>query len=619
VLIGPVFTREALTAPRRPQLFVARALCVAVLLGLALTAWQVLVGSGELRGPGDLSRFGGAAFALLGPLVLTVAVLFSGLLAAASVSQEKSRGTLLLLLVTDLTSRELVLGRLLASLVTIGAACLAVVPFFLLLALVGGIEHARVGWAILVTVAGSLVAGSVGSLFALWREKPFPALALTALSLVLWLAAGEVIASGVLGPELLGVPAADAAALVSPWRAVAQATGGAVGGAPPTFADEVANRVSKGLAPRWAEPAVGFAVFAAVAVVAINALAIAMVRVWNPSRETQPASAATRLSPEAAPRDHAAAVDGVGIARGQTAEVHRIAGEARQVWDNPVLWREVRTWAYGKRVLVVKVAYLVIFAVCAAAVVKAAPVGGPASREPIHPAAAPMAPLLVVSLVLVNALAVTSLTGERDGKSLDLLLATDLTPRELLGGKLGGAFWNAREMILLPIALCGYLAYAGALDAWLLFLVVACLLILNAYAATLGLHAAMIYDSSRRAIGVSIGALLFLFLGVSICMRMMLALSDSFENQLASFLGFVAGGGVALFAALAWRNPSTAMGLATISAPLAVFYAITSFLLGDYSLVALAVALSFGFAVAAMLVPALSEFDIATGAAPTKE
>jgi ABC-type transport system involved in multi-copper enzyme maturation permease subunit len=615
VLIGPVFTREALTAPRRPQLYFARTLCVVTLLGLALTAWQVLVGSGELRGPGDLSRFGAAAFALLGPLVLTVAVLFSGLLAAASVSQEKSRGTLLLLLVTDLTSRELVLGRLLASLVTVGVSCAAVYPFFLILALVGGIEHARVGWAMLVTVAGSLVAGSIGSLFALWREKPFPALALTALTLVMWLAVGEVIASGVLGPSPMGVPAADAAALLSPWRAVAQATGVGVGGAPPAVA-------SAGLGAAAAlrvEPAIGFTVAAAIAIAAINALAIAMIRVWNPSRETQPASTAGALSPEAMPHHQAAPIEGIGVARGQTAEVHRIAGDARQVWDNPVLWREVRTWAYGKRVLVVKVAYLVIFAVCAAAVVKAAPVGAATSREPIHPAAAPMAPLLVVSLVLVNALAVTSLTGERDGKSLDLLLATDLTPRELLGGKLGGVFWNAREMILLPIALCCYLAYAGALDAWLLFLVVVCLLVLDAYAATLGLHAAMIYDSSRRAIGVSIGALLFLFLGVSICMRMMLALSDSFENQLASFLGFVAGGGVALFAALAWRNPSTAMGLATLSAPLAVFYAITSFLLGDYSLVALAVVMSFGFAVAAMLVPALSEFDIATGAAPTKD
>ncbi|MGL4511852.1 MAG: ABC transporter permease subunit [Lacipirellulaceae bacterium] len=614
VLIGPVFTREALTAPRRPQFFAARTLCVAALLGLALTAWQVLVGTGDLRGPGDLARFGSATFALLAPLVLTVAVLFSGLLTAAAVSQEKSRGTLVLLLITDLTNPELVLGRLLASLLGVAVSCLAVAPFFLLLALVGGIEHGQVLRAMLVTLAGALVAGSAGSMFGLWREKTFQALALTALAVALWLAVGEALAGGAFGSTVLGRPAPEAAAFFSPWRAIGDAVGSGVGPAPLPFdaadaASATASRISA---------TSGFCLAALAAVAALNAFAIAMVRVWNPSRETQTATAHGAAAVHA-PGADAAAAQAVGVARGQTAEVHRVAGRARPVWDNPVLWREVRTWAYGKRVLVVKAAYLAIFALCAAAVVGATPLGAPPSRDTIHPAATPMAPLLVVSLVLVNALAVTSLTGERDGKSLDLLLATDLSPRELLGGKLAGAFWNAREMIVLPLALCGYLAYAGALSPWLLLLVVVCLLVLDVYAATLGLHAAMIYASSRRAIGVSIGALLFLFLGVSTCMRMMLALSDSFENQLASFLGFVAGGGVALFAALAWRNPSTAMGLATLSAPLAVFYALTSFLLGDYSLVALATVLSFGFAVAAMLVPALAEFDIATGGAPSKD
>ncbi|CAN0447410.1 unnamed protein product, partial [Hapterophycus canaliculatus] len=40
----------------------------------------------------------------------------------------------------------------------------------------------------------------------------------------------------------------------------------------------------------------------------------------------------------------------------------------------------------------------------------------------------PVAALGVISLVLVNALAVTSITGERDGLALDLLLVTDLPP-----------------------------------------------------------------------------------------------------------------------------------------------------------------------------------------------
>ncbi|NIL96723.1 MAG: hypothetical protein GTO62_06180, partial [Planctomycetales bacterium] len=52
-----------------------------------------------------------------------------------------------------------------------------------------------------------------------------------------------------------------------------------------------------------------------------------------------------------------------------------------------------------------------------------------------------MAPLMVLSLVMINALGVTSITNERDGRALDLLLVTDLSPREFLFGKLAGVLY----------------------------------------------------------------------------------------------------------------------------------------------------------------------------------
>lgn len=617
MFVGPVFTREAITAPRRPQFFVTRVLLVATLLGLALTAWQVFVGTGDgadLAGPGDLARFGRTVFELLSPLVLTIAVLFSALFSAAAVSQEKSRGTLVLLLLTDLRNTELVLGRLLASLLTVLVATLAVIPFFLLLSLLGGVGHAQIGWAMAVTAAAALAAGSLGSTLALWREKTFQALALTAIGLVLWLALGEVVASGVLGETLFGVPAEAAAARISPWRALSAAMEPRLSPPPALLGVQDASTTAGSVG--WFV-AVGFGL-----AFVLNAISVAMVRVWNPSRELWTGAAPQSVSQEEQPLAAALAEPTeavvVGKARGQDAVVHKAGGKSREVWNNPILWREVRTWAYGKKVLAVKAAYLLIFVVCALAVVRA--INEPsAGRSAIPAAAAPMAPLLVVSLVLINALSVTSLTGERDGKSLDLLLATDLSPRELIVGKLGGSFWNSREMIVLPLALCGWLSWVGAIDSWELGVLVACVLVLDVFAAVLGLHAAMIYANSRKAIGVSVGTLLFLFLGVSTCMRMMLALSNTFDGQLASFLGFIVGGGLALYVALGWRNPSPAITLASFLSPLATFYAIVSFLLGSYSLVGLATVGTFGFATAAMLVPALAEFDIATGAQRGRE
>lgn len=589
MFIGPVFSREALTAPRRVRFYAVPCLFVATLLGLTLTAWQVLVGSQNVTNPGDLARFGAAAFSLLAPLQLMVCVLFSALLAAAAVSQEKDRKTLILLLLSDLTNSELVVGKLLASMLTVLLVIAAGVPFFLLLTTLGGVTYAQVARVTAVTVVASLAAGSLGSTVALWREKTFQALAVTALVIVLWLVGWEFVAGGGLNDVAEG--ASQWAAVASPWRAMQTAV-------EPAYVDAGVNRT-----------VISFLLFGGGVVALLNAIAVVMVRVWNPSREARPTSAAAEANDDAWLAEDEAERDARRL------QSHRAPGKPRKVWDNPILWREIRTWAYGKKILVVKLGYLVIFglaAVGAALANQDADAADPASAV-ISSSTTMLAPLFVLSVVLVNALSVTSLTNERDLKALDLLLATDLTPKELIFGKLGGVLYNAREMILLPMALCVYLWWTGSVGGENLVFLLIGLAVVNAFAAMLGLHAGMMYPNSRQAIGASIGTLLFLFFGVTTCMRMMLALSQSFEYQLAPFLGFMLGGGIALFAALAWRNPSSAMGLACFSAPFAVFYAIVSFLLGQYDWVFLATILTFGFATTAMLVPALSEFDVATG------
>ncbi len=290
----------------------------------------------------------------------------------------------------------------------------------------------------------------------------------------------------------------------------------------------------------------------------------------------------------------------------------------RRVWDNPVLWREVRTWAYGKRILVIRLAYWAVFVACAAVLVTQLSVHGSLDAA-IPPAAKPVVTLLVVGLILLNALAVTSLTNERDSRALDLLLVTDLSPKEIVFGKLGGAFYNAKEMILLPIALCLYLWFAGAISTENTVFFLCGIAVMNAFAAMLGIHMGMNYANSRTAIATSIGTLLFLFLGVATCMRIMLAFSNSFDYQFTTFLGFIAGGSVALYVVLNWRLRSPALNIVAGVAPLATFIGITSYLIGNYGAVFLLTVGTFGFATWAMLVPAIYVFDVATGRTTARE
>lgn len=572
MLLGPVLAREVVIAPRRNRIYIARTAYVGALLVVMSTAWLVVTGTQVVRDVGDLARFGGVLFQILAPLQLALAAFFSALLAASGVAQEKDRRTFPLLLMTNLANHELVLGKLLASLLQVLVMFAAALPLFMLAALLGGVSFGQIGRVAAVTVATILACGSLGSTLALWREKTFQALALTVLALVLWLALGELLAAGALGR---GPTAAAWAVALSPWQAILEAL--RPGGGP-------------GLTPNLPIARVqAFLLVAAAIAVALNLLAVARVRAWNATPDDRPAR--QEDSPEKGPGPAA----------------------SRRVWDNPVLWREIRTWAYGRKILVVRLAYLLALALAAGSLVWIMQGGRPLG---LTQGCLAVVPLLLLSLVLVNAQAVTSLTAERDARALDLLLVTDLTPKEIVFGKLGGVFYNAKEMVLLPMVVCVGLAAVRAISVENTLWLLGGLAVLDVFVAVLGLHAGMIYENSRSAVAASLGTVFFLFLGVATCMRMMVAFSGSFHAQLPPFLAFIVGGGLGLYVTLGARNPSTAIGLASVVCPLATFYAITSFLRSEQSDmlgVFLVIVAAYGFTTAAMLVPAIYEFDVTTG------
>jgi len=228
-------------------------------------------------------------------------------------------------------------------------------------------------------------------------------------------------------------------------------------------------------------------------------------------------------------------------------------------------------------------------------------------------------PMALASLVAVAALAVTSVTTERDRGSLDLLLVSDLEPAEFVWGKLGGVLVVARELVILPLALCGALAVAGLVSVENAAYLALGMAILLCFAAVLGFHAGLCYQSSRRAIAVALGTVAFLFVGVATVMRIMVAFGSSFELQLAPFLAAIVGGAVGLYAALSARNPSPAIAWASALLPALTFVAITGFLQGNPLQVLLVTAVAYGFATLALLVPAIGAFDLLTGRTTTGE
>jgi ABC-type transport system involved in multi-copper enzyme maturation permease subunit len=624
VFIGPVFARELVTTPRRPQHYLTRAVYVTALLVLMCTAWLVVAGTQIIRNVGDMARFGASLFQVLAPLQLALITFLAALGSASAVALEKDRRTLILLLLTRLRNSELVLGKLFASLLDVVTMIVVAIPLFLLVTLFGGVDPAQVWRSAAITLATAVAAASLGSTLALWREKTFQTLALTFLGIVLWVALGEIVASGRLFERAAGLSCGTWAVALSPWRAILAAARPLVG----TAATAEATNHGLGILLYLATTATSALI--------LNAIAIARVRVWNPSRELMPI-----VPVEAEDAGEGTGVDasgnlgkGVGVAMASDAsssdgdeaarQTHvdsrrkRSHGNSRVVWNNPVLWREIRTWAYGRKVLVIRLVYGLLFLLAAAGLQQTIDSGAATRRGEelaaiIPPAARPLAPFLLLSAVIVTALAVTSITSERDGQTLDLLLVTDLTPKEFVLGKIGGILYVTWPMSLLPLGLCGYLWWNGGLSLEDLLFLAGGLATVILFVVMLGIHCGMIYANSRTAIGVSLGTVFFLFLGIITCMVMMISFSGSFQTQQAQFFMVILGGSLGLYVALGSRNPSAAITMASMALPISTFYSITSFSLHHYLAVFFVTVAAYGFTTAAMMVPAINGFDIAMG------
>jgi ABC-type Na+ efflux pump permease subunit len=598
-MLGPIFARECQTVPRRGAHYLARTASLGLLWVIGLTAWQAAVGWHHTATLGEVARFGLLLFQIFTFVLLTLVLFFAALSAASTVAQEKDRRTFILLLLTDMRDHEIVLGKLLGALLPMALLLLATIPVQTFLLLLGGVAPEQLLQAILILTATAFGSGSLGGLVALWRDRTFQSLALSVLGLVMYLCLVRALAV---------VPWIDTSTLatVQTWT-------------DPFLALESVLEPAR--VGRIIHPAYGYFITMMGIGAALNLLGIVRLRKWNPRGEP----IMQREVPDEEDKDRSKA--------------HAAPGAARHVWENPILWREIKTLAYGRRPLMIKTAYFVVLALIGYYALSG--LGDPSVRGArSYVAAVGLVPISVLSLLLVSAQAVTSITSERDGGALDLLLVTDLTPREFIFGKLIGIAYNVKEYVLPPLiltavyAVMGYLAtpprgeedLRASMNLEAFFCTAGAIIVLIVFVAVLGLHVALRVISSRTAIVNTLGTVFFLSIGTLMSIYLIL-ISGSFEYQWASFVMFVATGIGGLWWVLSGTRPSGALTLASWLCPLAMYYCVTNIIVAkgagqestDPLVPFLVIAGAFGFTISAMLVPLLSEFDVALGRTAARE
>ncbi|MGO9466553.1 MAG: ABC transporter permease [Isosphaeraceae bacterium] len=185
--LPPIISIEARAIARRWQAYAVRSLFVAgMLVALAFGFW---IDQRQRSSPRGSARTGFWFFAAISMMQLAVVLLIAPAATAGSVCLDRARGALSHALVTELTSAEIVLGKLLARLVPVLGLMACGLPVMVLAAFLGGVApDAFLAGTFLA--AGTAVLGcSLGLAFSVWANRTDEALLATYAVLVAWIAA----------------------------------------------------------------------------------------------------------------------------------------------------------------------------------------------------------------------------------------------------------------------------------------------------------------------------------------------------------------------------------------------------------------------------------------------
>lgn len=409
--LGPVFFYEWLTASRRWQLYAVRALFVAILLGALSLVWiSHFADNGGAPNRRMLAQIGEQFFYAIIGTQMALVLLAAPAATAGAVCIDKARGTLLHVLVTDLSDPEIVLGKLGARLVPVFGLLLAALPVLFLGVLLGGIDPEALFGAFLVTLGVAVFGCALALTLSVWGTKTHEVL---------------LAVYGIWAVVLLAYPV---------WMIFTSTLKIAPPPAWIKWIDPFITAFAPYLYPGSTDLdesviflAVAIGLSAGFIVLAIGRIRTVAVRQSNrPHRER-------RHSRWAFPLWNLTAW---------------LPGPSLN--GNPVLWREWRrrrpsTWA--RIIWLVYATSAILFSVVAVLLGR----GNNGMGREI--AAMTNALQVAVGLLLLSVGAVTVLADERVRGSLDVLLTTPLSTRSIVWGKWWGAFRRVPFLAVLPVVL----------------------------------------------------------------------------------------------------------------------------------------------------------------------
>jgi ABC-type transport system involved in multi-copper enzyme maturation permease subunit len=494
-LFGPVFALDAARVGRRFTTFLIRWLYLLILagvLGVFFYTWR-----SDLRAPGGvvhptvLTRFAENFFWVYSVTQFLVVCALTPVLTAGAITDEKERKTLDFLLVTTLSGREILFGKLAARVGELLTFVLAGLPIVALMQLFGGIEPRLLLFATAMTLATVMSMSAISLALSVQvsrtREAVLLAYAVPLVYLLLpWFAWDWL--SGPLSPG---------------WRSAVETF---MAGNPFEVVRSLGRDLGSAAAPNVVAWYVGFHL-----VVAILGFAFAALRL------RAMASGAVAVGPRGKVRRFVALV----LGRRTEARKHPPVG------DSPVFWREVYVdpgsgGGFLRRLLILALfAAVVLPFLNIVTDVWFSQRSYSSYRYSLDPwkefhqrtrnwVCGVTCGLGMLMLLRATARGASAVAGERDRDTWASLLATPLTAREILWGKWAGCVWGQRGLMYLLAGVWAVGLFTGSVNPFMLVpTVVALAAYLNGF-AWLGLRYSVKARNSRVAIARAVPLAIFL-------------------------------------------------------------------------------------------------------------
>ncbi len=433
---NPIVIRIVHGGSRRTRHMYLRTGYLAALIGVLL--WLLLIKAGQgTVSYRDLAAAGAVAFEWSAYLQIALICLLAPVFMAGAIAQEANPRTWEILLTTPLSATQVVLGNFIGRMFFIVSLLLASLPLFAITQYFGGVPGTSIFASYAISLCFALLVGAIAITLSVNRLAGQRAVFAFYIATVSYIAVTGAIDlrlrmsfGGGVTPLTPLNPFLALNALLSPSNY-------------PT-PSEASLATMSGLGRLWfGSPVLAWCLVSGVLSTLMLGVSAGAVRMLG-SRERK---SSKRF--------------GGFLGSGQ-----RDGHKPRTVWHNPIAWAEAVARGLTLKRWIARWSFIAIGALWGLGVIFYYHIGSANHDEFRFALAATVsAEMLIISLVAIN-MAATAVTREREDGTLDLILATPVTPAMYLRGKLRGLIAYLVPMVAIPsgtIALAGLYTLADGL------------------------------------------------------------------------------------------------------------------------------------------------------------